>query len=177
MSSHGNAGAAWRLRAAAPRRLGALAWSGLLAATLAGCSGGAAPRAAALLPVTPIMLPPAMAADAVPDLTGPAWRWHATQTPAGARPVNSPDRYTVQFTADGRVQVQADCNRGSGRYTLSSDGALTLTGIATTKMGCPAGSLDAAFLRELGEAERAHVAPDGLVLMLRNGAGTMRFTR
>jgi heat shock protein HslJ len=138
------------------------------AVALAACSG-ATSRSANLPPVTPIMLPPAMAASAESDLTGGAWRW---QTPAG----DIADRYTIEFLPDNRVQVRADCNRGTGRYSVQAGGRLTLTGIALTKMGCGAGSLDAQFVRELGDVERYRMERDGLRLVSRGGA-EMTFRR
>lgn len=110
-----------------------------------------------------------MAASAESDLMGGAWRW---QTPAG----ETSDRYTIEFLPDDRVQVRADCNRGAGRYSVQADGRLTLTGIALTKMGCGAGSLDAQFVRELGDVERYRMERDGLRLVSRGGA-EMTFRR
>ena len=52
----------------------------------------------------------------------------------------------------------------------------TLTGIALTKMGCGAGSLDAQFVRELGDVERYRMERDGLRLVSRGGA-EMTFRR
>jgi heat shock protein HslJ len=126
-------------------------------------------RAANLPPVTPIMLPPAMAASVESDLTGGAWRW---QTPAG----DASDRYTIEFLPDNRLQVRADCNRGAGRYRVQADERLTLTGIALTKTGCGAASLDTQFVRELGEVERYRMARDGLRLVTRGGV-EMTFRR
>ena len=115
------------------------------------------------------MMPPVMAASAESDLTGGAWRW---QTPAG----DTSDRYTVEFLPDGRVQVRADCNRGAGRYSVQADGRLALSGIALTKMGCGAGSLDTQFVRELGDVERYRLERDGLRLVAR-GSAAMTFRR
>jgi heat shock protein HslJ len=129
------------------------------------------PPKTALPPVTPIMIPPPMPA-AAQDLGGAAWHW---QGPEGGPPV-SRDLYTIEFAADGRALVRADCNRGSGRYTVEASGRLVLAPIATTKMGCPAGSLDTAYLRDLARVESYRVEGGGLILALRDG-GAMRFVR
>jgi heat shock protein HslJ len=112
-----------------------------------------------------------MPATAAQDLTGGPWRWAGPE----GKPV-APERYTVEFTGDGRVLVLADCNRGSSRYTQEAGGRLTLTPIATTKMACAAGSQDTAFLRQLGAVESYRIDAGVLVLQL-GGGETMRLTR
>jgi heat shock protein HslJ len=145
--------------------------SGVLAVTaLVACSASPAPRAAALPPVTPIMIPPPMTAADAAALGGPAWQWQAPQSGTPA------DHYTLQFMDDGRVVVRADCNRGGGRYTADANGTLTLTPIALTKMGCPAGSLDTAFVRDLREVTGYRFEAETLRLALRSG-GSMTFRR
>jgi heat shock protein HslJ len=151
------------------RRMRAFLATASCAVMLCAC-GGTPATSNGLPPVTPIMIPPAMAASAEDDLIGGAWRWQAGA--AG----DATDRYTVEFIADGRVQVRADCNRGAGRYTAERDGRMSVTQIALTKMGCGAGSLDAQFARQLGEVERYRVERDALQLMLRGG-GTMTLRR
>jgi len=155
----------------------ALALTVAVATLVLACSGPATQPANPLPPVTPIMLPPAPAADDAGALIGPTWAWQGTlgaddrrATPA------SPDRYTLAFQADGRVQVRADCNRGGARYELGADKALTIAPAALTKMGCPPGSSDTEFLRELGLVERFRFADGDLVLTLRGNAGSMRFS-
>jgi heat shock protein HslJ len=147
----------------------AVAMALALAALLGACSTPASKPA--LPPVTPIMVPPPMSAQQ--ELVGGVWHWQGGN--AGAAPAR--ELYTVEFTADGRVLVRADCNRGSGRYSTGADATVTLTAIATTKMGCPAGSLDTTFLRELADVERYRFEGDMLVLTLRSNAATLRFSR
>jgi heat shock protein HslJ len=112
-----------------------------------------------------------MAATPQQDLTGEPWHWLG---PDGG-PLPPRDLYTLELTADGRALVRADCNRGGGRYTRDGE-RLALTPMATTKMGCPAGSLDTVFLRQLGEVERYRFEGDALLLE-RRGGGAMRFAR
>ena len=140
-----------------------------LALLVGACSGGA-PKTA-LPPVTPIMIPPPLAPASSAELAGAPWHWQGPEGNPVAR-----DLYTLELTADGRALVRADCNRGGGRYLQEAGGRLTLTPIATTKMGCPAGSLDTVFLRQLGEVEGYRLDADALRLTLRGG-GAMRFTR
>ena len=138
----------------------------LCALLVAACGGGGASKPG-LPPVTPIMLPPPMAAQ--PDLVGGAWHWQGA--PAAPR-----DAYTIELAPDGRLIVRADCNRGAGRYVIDAGDRLTLSGIVTTKMACPAGSLDTAFLRQLGEVQSYRFEGEALHLATRGG-GEMRFVR
>lgn len=147
-----------------PRRL-ACALGACAIAITAACSS-TAPRNT-LPPVTPIMVPPPIASADAGDLTGGAWRWEGAGGPAV---------YTVEFMPDGRVLVQADCNRGGGRYTQDAAGHLALTAVATTKMGCPAGSQDALFLRQLADVQAYRLNGNVLELQLRAG-GSMRLVR
>lgn len=71
--------------------------------------------------------------------------------------------FTVSLTADGRVAVQADCNRGSGSY--EQDGSsLEFGPMGITKMYCGPESLDARFLKELSLV-RSYVLNDGKLFM------------
>ena len=58
--------------------------------------------------------------------------------------VDAPDDrslYTMTFTADGTVQIRADCNRGTGAWASSAPGKLEFGQIAVTQAMCPPGSL------------------------------------
>lgn len=111
------------------------------------------------------------------SLIGGVWQWQQTQDNSGkfTTPAD-PSRYTVEFMADGAVAVQADCNRGRGKYTVNANG-LTFGPIATTLMGCPAGSLDTEFLRQLSQI-KSYLFKDGnLYLELPIDTGSMEFSR
>ncbi len=108
------------------------------------------------------------------ELVGPTWQWQGSALPGGgALEVSSPEHYTLTFQAGGRVLLRADCNRGSGGYELS-DQRMTMGPAATTKMGCPPGSQDAEFLRQLSAVASYAIKGNELVLTLRDG-GAMRF--
>lgn len=49
---------------------------------------------------------------------------------------DNPDRFTVEFQADGRIGVVADCNQCGGTYSVS-DGKLTVSALACTLILCP----------------------------------------
>ena len=118
--------------------------------------------------------PPAIAGD---DslLTYTVWVWQDTQLANGTRVV--PDvvgRYALEFQPGGVVNVRADCNRGSGKYTQNG-AQLTFGPIALTKMLCPGGSRDNEFLKALGAVSEQSLRGTDLVLTSRD-AGSMRFT-
>jgi len=85
----------------------------------------------------------------------------------------APERYTLSFQAGGRVNVRADCNRGSGGYEVDS-AQMKFGAIALTKMACPAGSQDADFLRMLIKASAYAIDRGDLALTLSDGV-SMRF--
>lgn len=110
-------------------------------------------------------------------LTGGVWQWQQTQDNSGkVTTPTDPSRYTIEFQADGLVAVQADCNRGTGKYTVDAT-TLTFGPIATTLMGCPPGSQDTEFLRQLSQI-KSYLFKDGkLYLELPVDTGSMEFSR
>lgn len=110
------------------------------------------------------------------SLTNTVWRWESLQTPVDKVTVSNPENYTLEFMSDGTVQVQADCNRGRGRYTASGK-SISLSGIALTRRACPRGSLDGRFTRSLGAARIFFFQDDALYMDLFADGGTMRFVK
>ena len=110
----------------------------------------------------------------VADVT---WQWVGVTTPHGLLTVDTPERYTIRFTAAGRLEVQADCNRGSTSYSVTEDRRLTLRAIALTRMMCPPGSLSDRFARDVGRAASYFLRDGDLYLDLPVDSGTLRFRR
>lgn len=109
-------------------------------------------------------------------LDGTKWQWVATQTPVGKIEVKEPSKYTLEFMADGKAAILADCNRGTG--TFKAEGAsLSFSPFAVTKMACPAGSQDARFLKDLEYVRIMKMEGDKLFLDLFADGGTMEFTK
>ena len=134
----------------------------------AGSAPGGAP------PYVPANAMPPVVTAASNEIVGPVWQWQRTEL-GGAPPVvaAAPERYTLSFQGGGRVNVRADCNRGSGSYEVDSS-QLKFGAIALTKMACPAGSQDADFLRMLVKATAYAIDRGDLALTLSDGA-SMRF--
>jgi len=84
-------------------------------------------------------------------LAGTSWRLEQLRAADGAStaPAN-PERYALNFTADGGVSMQLDCNRGNGTWTSSSDGEVSITPLAVTRAFCGEGSLDTRIARDIG---------------------------
>jgi heat shock protein HslJ len=135
----------------------------LLALCLAGCAAGLG-DGMPLRTRTP---------DAV---TSKVWRWEGTITPTETLESPAPDRYTLELASNGRLLVRADCNRGMGSYQIA-EGMLALAPIATTRMACPPGSLDARYLRDLQRASAFFVEDGRLSIELPADAGTLHFRR
>lgn len=151
-----------------------------IAAALAIATGACAMQDPDLAPATgaPAYVPanaspPAMSA-ASNEIVGPVWLWQRTQLADGKIvTAAAADRYTLAFQAGGRVNLRADCNRGSGAYEVNGN-AMKVGAAALTRMACPAGSQDTEFVAWLGRAASYAIADNELVLTLADG-GTMRF--
>lgn len=85
----------------------------------------------------------------------------------------APDRYTLSFQGGGRVNMRADCNRGSGSYEVNG-AQIKFGAVALTRMACPPGSQDADFLLTIAQATAYAMDRGELVLTLSDGA-SMRF--
>lgn len=107
-------------------------------------------------------------------LTGVVWQWQHTVTSTESIAPDDPSRYTIEFQPDGRVNVRADCNRGGGTYSVT-DNRLTFGPIAVTLIGCPAGSLDSQFLRQLDDAGPFATDGDRLFVGLKSSVAVMTF--
>ncbi|MFI5371957.1 MAG: META domain-containing protein [Candidatus Eisenbacteria bacterium] len=107
-------------------------------------------------------------------LIGVPWTWVRTVTQVEVIAPSDPTDYTFELGTDGRVSVRADCNRGSGAYTLDGP-ALHFGPMAMTLMACPPGSLDGQFLKQLGGAAHTFWQGDTLMIDLVADSGTMRF--
>jgi para-nitrobenzyl esterase len=98
-----------------------------------------------------LLLAPLPAAAQAP-LAGTSWELVELRSPddsIGTVRVDDPARYTIAFNADGSAALRLDCNRGRGTWRSEAPGRLEFGAVATTRMMCPPGSLDARLGREL----------------------------
>jgi heat shock protein HslJ len=117
-----------------------------------------------------------MVALAADSLTQGVWLWQRTSYADGTTiPCSDPSKYTLAFLDTGIYSVQADCNQGSGAYTV--DGSrLTLQPGPMTRAACPPGSQDTVFLKDLGRVSTYVFDGDNLVLNLELDSGNMVFS-
>jgi heat shock protein HslJ len=109
------------------------------------------------------------------SLVGTRWHWERTLLRDGSerRPGNAAS-YVLNFQRDGGLAVQADCNTGTGTYTI--DGAtLALGTLTSTQTVCPGTSLSEVFLQQLQSSGPVHLRDGKLLINLKNDAGTMEF--
>ncbi len=107
-------------------------------------------------------------------LKNTVWRWASLETPSGKTTIEKPENYQLEFTADDKVNVLADCNRGRGTYKTEA-GGLAFSGIFLTRMACPSGSLDNRFLQGLERARTYRIEGNNLLVEGAGDNGTMKF--
>jgi heat shock protein HslJ len=114
------------------------------------------------------------------------WQWVEIHEPDGQSVVPHPEKFLLILQPDGTFNITADCNAGSGTYTLDGD-RLTLDVTAITEAYCGDESLfdlfitmlDAVDTVSVDEPTRVGVGParGRLVLTLKDGTGKMVFDR
>jgi putative lipoprotein len=109
-------------------------------------------------------------------LVGGVWVLVTYQAESGFEEAAPPnERYTIEFTADGRIAGQADCNRYFGGYTEPAPGRLAMTNLGATMAACPPESRSQDFLRAVGAATRYELV--GSELKLFGGGDALTFAR
>ncbi|MEM7065128.1 MAG: YbaY family lipoprotein [Cyanobacteria bacterium P01_B01_bin.77] len=82
-------------------------------------------------------------------LTSATWQLEQIRYRDGVQLVPaSPSNYTVEFTANGRLAIRADCNQVSGSYAQNGSG-LTIELGYTTQAACAPESIDQDYLQAL----------------------------
>ena len=109
------------------------------------------------------------------DLMGGEWRLVNIRLPdfTVVTP-DDPDDFTIQFEADGALQVQAGCNGCGGQYALDGD-SLEVSELACTLIACPGPPVDRQFLEVLEGDSTVDV--DGDELTIASAEGTLRLRR
>ena len=85
---------------------------------------------------------------------------------------------TANF-ADARVSGSTGCNRYGGSYTITDDGALSISEVVSTMMAClpEADAVERAMLTALDRTVRAQLGVDRLSLIDADGVELLRFRR
>jgi heat shock protein HslJ len=123
----------------------------------------------------PAVPKPAAGGEGMKGLTGAVWKWEKTQFNDGTSvTVADPNRYLVEFLANGSLAIKADCNQVGGRYTVDGKN-LTIQLGPSTLAACPPDSQATEFLKELSEVASYRFADGKLILELKLDAGAMTF--
>jgi heat shock protein HslJ len=111
------------------------------------------------------------------NITSIEWQWTSFQdsdSPEIQITVPDPENYTLAFFADGTYYIKADCNSGSGTYTLEGN-SLILDLPATTLVACGPESMDGEYLSLLPTIEAVALEGGQLVLYPGNEGDKMFF--
>jgi len=117
-------------------------------------------------------------ADAgLPDeLLNTTWQWVGFTDPAnGPLEIPNPEDYLLDLQADGSFLVKADCNNGSGVYTVDGSSISFVLG-PLTRAYCGDDSLDTQYLQNLEAAAIWFTESGDLYLDLKYDSGTMQFS-
>lgn len=104
------------------------------------------------------------------------WQWSGLieSEPAAQSVVPNPEDYTLTLREDNTFNFKADCNVGSGSYTVDGSSLSLLMG-PVTLAECGPDSLYNQYLASLGSVVSFGMRDDILVLGLQNQAGEMQF--
>ena len=108
------------------------------------------------------------------QLKNTVWRWRSSESATGKMTIEKPENYQLEFMADSKIGVKADCNTGGGSYT-TEDNNISFARIFTTKIFCGEKSLDSRFLRGLESARNFRVEGNNLFIGGKGENGTMQF--
>lgn len=109
-----------------------------------------------------------------PALTDVLWAWNELIEPDGQSLIINPDSYTLKFFPDGSLNIVADCNTGSGTYTLDGN-AMTIQVGVMTQAACGDDSLHDPYLQYLNQVVGYNLADGYLALILADEAGQLGF--
>ena len=112
------------------------------------------------------------------NITNIEWQWASFQdsdSPETQITVPDPENYTLALFADGTYYIKADCNSGSGTYTLDGNN-LTLGPTTITLMACGPESMDGEYLSLLPTVEATALENGQFVLYPGNEGDKMFFT-
>jgi heat shock protein HslJ len=109
-------------------------------------------------------------------LTGTVWKLQSFQrSDATSVRVPDPNQFTVEFAADGKMAVRADCNRCAGSYSQSGTALDINQAVACTRAACPSAPFDQEYLAALVDTTSARLTGD--VLECASARGVLTFGR
>ncbi len=110
------------------------------------------------------------------DIVDKEWQWSQTieVNPESQTDVTDPGKYTLIFSDDGTYSIKADCNSGSGSYTIEEN-RISIDPGPMTLAYCGEDSLDSKFLAYMGNVNFIAIKNDQLVLHLSESGDRMVF--
>ena len=139
------------------------------ASSQSGSSGGASSQSESSEDISQRLAP--ISAD---NITSIKWLWGGYKHSDKYTPVPNPENYTLSFFSDGACYVKAECNNGSGNYTLEENN-LTIDSTAITLMACGPDSMDPEYLELLAGVKSATIE-DGQLILYSSEGDSMFFT-
>ncbi|WP_319507450.1 META domain-containing protein [uncultured Methanolobus sp.] len=112
------------------------------------------------------------------DVANIEWQWSGLieTEPASQSVVPDPQSYTIVFNPDETYSIKADCNVGSGSYTLEGSDLTLLPGPMTLAY-CGSDSLDTQYLSLLSNVTTVSMDNDQLVLGIGKNGDRMLFVK
>ena len=109
-------------------------------------------------------------------ITETIWKLRSFQ-PSGSTNVAVPnaDSFTLEFRADGKMSVRADCNRCGGTYVVAGETLVLGSNAACTRAFCSSAPVDQQYVRTLAGATITQTAGDTLKAV--SPAGVLTFGR
>lgn len=108
------------------------------------------------------------------NLKNSVWRLESLSNSAGIVKIEKPENYRIEFTADGKILLKADCNGGGASYTAEGEN-ISIARIFTTKMFCGEASLDNRFLKSLEAANGFRIEGNYLTIDAAKVGDTLKF--
>lgn len=107
------------------------------------------------------------------ELEGTSWRLVsiASMDDSVDLPEDS-NGYTLEFGADGRAAIRADCNRGTGSWSSQAPPQLTFGAVATTGALCPSPTIGEKYLAQF-EWVRSYTMKDGHLFLATMANGSI----
>jgi hypothetical protein len=114
--------------------------------------------------------------DAPEELLDTTWEWTelVVVDPESRSAIADPPNYTIFFSSDGFVDVEADCNYVQGKYDISGD-SVEFKVDAPLLAECGIESSYCPYLFRLVQAETYRIEGGKLVLTYGEGAGELIF--
>jgi heat shock protein HslJ len=128
------------------------------------------------IPATTAEQPAETAATTDASLTANPWNW--TRTAMNDDSVKAPTQagaFVLTLGADGSASTTTDCNTFNGTYTTGENNSITIALPVSTRMGCPDGAQEEAYIKDLTSVQSYLLQDGNLFLMLPFDSGTIDF--